>query len=176
MSEKSVRSILSQILRVNQAGEYGAKRIYQGQLDFTKDLRQKEILNHMAAQEEEHLDYFNKRMIEEGVSPTLLHPLWHVGSYAMGAITAKLDPKLAHACTIAVEEVIDEHYAEQIEQLEFFPEYKDVKEAIIKFKDDEKEHCDTAKNEGGYDHPASFLVHKIVRGVTKTAIALSKKI
>ncbi|MBP9752526.1 MAG: demethoxyubiquinone hydroxylase family protein, partial [Proteobacteria bacterium] len=107
MPTKSLQTIISQMIRVNQAGEYGAKRIYKGQLDFTKDKDQKEIIHHMAIQEEEHLDYFNKLMVEHNVRPTLLHPFWHVGGYLMGAICAKIDPKLAHACTIAVEDIID---------------------------------------------------------------------
>jgi ubiquinone biosynthesis monooxygenase Coq7 len=164
------------MIRVNQAGEYGAKRIYQGQLDCTNDKDQREIISHMKDQEEEHLAYFNKLMVEHNVRPTLLHPFWHVGGYLMGAITAKIDPKLAHACTIAVEDVIDEHYQEQLNELEFFPEHEELKKAIEKFKADEQDHCETAKTEGGNDHPASYLVNKIVKNITKGAIYLSKKI
>ncbi|MBP9753112.1 MAG: demethoxyubiquinone hydroxylase family protein, partial [Proteobacteria bacterium] len=114
--------------------------------------------------------------VEHNVRPTLLHPFWHVGGYLMGAICAKIDPKLAHACTIAVEDVIDEHYQTQLNELEFFPELKPLKDAISKFKEDEKEHCMTAKTEGGNDHPASFVVNTLVRNITKGAIFLSKKI
>ncbi|CAO5679736.1 MAG: 3-demethoxyubiquinol 3-hydroxylase [Holosporales bacterium] len=164
------------MIRVNQAGEYGAKRIYKGQLDVIKDPTQRLHISHMANQEEEHLAYFNTLMIEHNVRPTVLHPLWHVGGYLMGAICAKIDPKLAHACTIAVEDVIDEHYQDQLNELEFFPEHKNLQDAISKFKEDEKEHCNTAKKEGGEDHPASMVVNKVVRAITRGAIFLSKKI
>lgn len=176
MSTKSIQSLISQIIRVNQAGEYGAKRIYQGQLSQTKDEKQRALLEHMASQEEEHLQFFNEQMVIHGVRPTCLHPFWHVGGYLMGAITAKIDPRLAHACTIAVENVIDEHYDEQLKKLDFFPEYKNLKSAIEKFKQDEQEHHDVAIDAGGNDHPASFLVKKIVSTITKTAIHLSKTI
>lgn len=176
MSKKSVQALISEIIRVNQAGEYGAKRIYQGQLDYTVDEKQASILKHMAEQEEKHLSFFNHYMVQNGIRPTALHPLWHVGGYMMGALTAKIHPQLAHACTMAVEDVIDQHYQEQIEKLSFFPEYKDLKETIEQFKIEEQEHHHTAAVEGGDDHPASPFVKKIVGGITKAAIFLSKKV
>jgi ubiquinone biosynthesis monooxygenase Coq7 len=176
MSKKSIQLLISQIIRVNQAGEYGAKRIYQGQLSQTTDKKQRAVLEHMAQQEEEHLKFFNEQMVMHGIRPTCLHPLWHIGGYLMGAVTAKIDPKLAHACTIAVEEVIDDHYNEQLKKLEFFPEHQALKTAIEKFKQEEQDHQNIAIDEGGNDHLASFLVKKIVGAITKTAIHLSKTI
>ena len=176
MSKKSLQSVISEMIRVNQAGEYGAKRIYEGQISQTKDERQRKILEHMAEQEQKHLSYFNHVMVEQGVRPTLLQPFWHVGGYLIGAITAKIDPKLAHACTMAVEEVIDEHYQQQLDELEFFPEHEDLKSTIEVFRKEEQEHHDIAEDEGGSDHPASEAVKKTVSFITKTAIALSKKI
>lgn len=176
MSKKSVQSLISQIIRVNQAGEYGAKRIYQGQLDQTKDKDQRVLLEHIAYQEDQHLKFFNEQMIMYGIRPTCLHPFWHIGAYLMGAITARIDPKLAHACTIAVEEVIDSHYSEQLKKLEFFPEHQILKNAIEKFRQEEQNHHDISADAGGNDHPASFLVKKIVGTITKTAIHLSKTI
>lgn len=168
--------LIAEMIRVNQAGEYGAKRIYQGQIDFNKDPDVTQTLQHMANQEDVHLKYFNRLMVEEGVRPTLLTPFWHVGGYLMGAITSALDPKLAHACTIAVEEVIEQHYQEQLETLDFIEEYAPLKEQIKIFQKEEVEHANIAANQGGNDHPLSGFVKSAVQFVTKTAIQISKKI
>lgn len=176
MSQKLTPKIIEQMIRVNQAGEYGAKRIYQGQIDFNSDPKLAPTLNHMAEQEDVHLKYFNHVMIEENITPTLLTPFWHIGGYAMGAITAALSPKLAHACTIAVEDVIEEHYQEQLQTLDFYEGYTPLQEKIKLFQKEEVEHANLAAQQGGNDHPLSPFVKSIVRAITKTAIHLSKKI
>lgn len=164
------------MIRVNQAGEFGAKRIYQGMIDFTSDPSEKELLIHMRDQEQKHLEAFNHMMVKNQVRPTFLQPLWHVGGYLMGAITAKMGSKAAHACTIAVEEIINDHYQSQVDQLDFFPEHQDLKTKIQEFQQEECDHKALAEDRGGNEHNASTTIQSIVRRITKTAIALSKKI
>ena len=111
------REQLARMIRVDHAGEYGAKRIYEGQLAVLKRTPAAKIIRHMKDQEQEHLDAFERLIVERRVRPTVLHPIWHVAGFALGAATALLGQRAAMACTVAVEEVIDEHYAEQAEQL-----------------------------------------------------------
>lgn len=175
MSQKKLPNFLQEMIRVNQAGEFGAKRIYEGMLDYSKP-EEKVLLKEMLAQELEHLSTFNNIMIKKKVRPTFLQPLWHLGGYAMGAVTAKIHPKIAHACTIAVEDVIEKHYQEQLNELEFYPEHDAFKKTIQQFRDEELEHRDTAMEQGGDNHPLSQPVKSLVTGITKAAIFLSKKI
>lgn len=106
-------NIFAKIIRVNQAGEYGAKRIYEGQLSVLKN-SDKELVQHMYEQELLHLQYFNTQIIKQKIRPSLLQPLWHVAGWTLGAVSAKISKKMAMACTVAVEEVIDKHYQKQI--------------------------------------------------------------
>ncbi|MEQ1540414.1 MAG: demethoxyubiquinone hydroxylase family protein, partial [Sphingorhabdus sp.] len=109
---------LKSMIRVNQAGEFGAKRIYAGQLAIMGDRHPAaRSISHMAEQEQRHLDAFDRIMAERGVRPTALHPFWNVAGYALGAATAVLGPEAAMACTVAVETEIDLHYSEQLEEL-----------------------------------------------------------
>src|ERR1700722_3820126 len=109
---------IDSMIRVDHAGEYGAKRIYEGQLAVLgKNPKLKKLIEHMAAQEQVHLDFFEKEIAARQVRPTALHPLWHVTGYALGALTARMGAEAAMACTVAVEEVISAHYADQLETL-----------------------------------------------------------
>ncbi|TDI60301.1 MAG: demethoxyubiquinone hydroxylase family protein, partial [Alphaproteobacteria bacterium] len=105
------------MIRVDHAGEYGALRIYEGQLAVLGRRRVGEVIQKMADGERRHLAVFEKMIVERRVRPTLLSPLWHVAGFALGAGTALMGEKAAMACTVAVEEVIDEHYARQAEAL-----------------------------------------------------------
>ena len=105
--------LISRIIRVDQAGEYGAKRIYEGQLSVLGGSEDGPLLREMADKENSHLETFNKLMVERRVRPTLLSPLWHFAGFALGAGTALMGREAAMACTVAVEEVIEEHYANQ---------------------------------------------------------------
>ena len=108
------KSILDQIIRVDHAGEYGATRIYDGQIAvFGKDSKIGKTIQHMADQEQEHIDKFNELLVEKRVRPTALLPLWNIAGFALGAGTALMGEKSAMACTEAVEKVIGEHYREQ---------------------------------------------------------------
>ena len=165
---------LAQIIRVNHAGEYGARRIYQGQLAVLGKSSIGDTLRHMAEQEEEHLAEFSRLAVEKRVRPTLLMPLWHVGAFAMGAATALMGKEAAMACTVAVESVIDEHYAKQ--EAELAENEPELKETISKFRADEREHHDTALDHGAKHSPFYTAVTEIVKAQTKLAIWFSTRI
>src|SRR5262249_13433399 len=111
--EPGVGALIDRIIRVDQAGEYGAVRIYQGQLAVLPDGPAKQAVREMAEKEALHLAAFDKLVVERRVRPTALQPLWHVAGFALGAATALLGPRAAMACTVAIEETIDEHYKAQ---------------------------------------------------------------
>jgi len=166
---------IDRMIRVNQAGEFGAKRIYAGQLavmgDRTPAARS---IAHMAEQEERHLNAFDKMMAERGVRPTALHPIWNAAGFALGAVSAAISPEAAMACTVAVETEIDRHYSEQLEEIgDSDPELSAM---IADFQADELEHKATALAEGAERAPAYPLMSAIVRFGCRTAIAVSKHI
>ena len=116
---------ISEIIRVNHAGEMGAKVIYDGQilaLKLKKDFETLKIVEEMKAQEVEHFNFFDEKIKQKKVRPTLMQPIWGVGGFALGFITAMIDKKSTMVCTTAVEEVIDEHYQEQIHELDYIIE------------------------------------------------------
>lgn len=164
---------IADILRVNHAGELGAIQIYKAQRRFLGD--EPELVE-MSIQEAEHLKTFTKLMIENKVRPSLFQPLWHVFSYGMGACTALMGKKAAHACTIAVEEVIVEHYQEQIDFLKELPEHSDLQKTIEKFQAEEEQHKEIACENGGREARGYNNIEKIIKILTKTAIKISKKI
>lgn len=165
--------LVKRILRVNHAGEFGAKQIYQGQLDFIKDDSARAKIKEMQEQELEHLNYFSAELDKRNLKPTILQPLWQVAGYGLGAVSALLGEKVAMATTIAVEEVIVEHYQKQIDQLD--ESEAELKEKIIKFQADEEEH----KNTGVENHGMSALCYdqgsKIIKCGSKIAIWLSER-
>ncbi|WP_174718504.1 demethoxyubiquinone hydroxylase family protein [Azospirillum humicireducens] len=134
------RDRLARIVRVDHAGEYGAKRIYEGQIAVIGKGRHGKTLRHMAEQELVHLQYFEKQLNRRRVRPTLLQPLWHVTGFLLGAGTAILGERAAMACTVAVEEVIEEHYEAQLKQLG--PDEQELADSIRKFQAEEVEHRD----------------------------------
>lgn len=134
------RDRLARIVRVDHAGEYGAKRIYEGQIAVMGKGRHGKTLRHMAEQELVHLEYFEKQLNRRRVRPTLLQPLWHVTGFLLGAGTAILGERAAMACTVAVEEVIEEHYESQLKHLG--PEEQELSDSIRKFQAEEVEHRD----------------------------------
>ncbi len=168
------RALLERILRVDHAGEYGARRIYEGQLAVLKRAPSTPTIRHMLEQEQVHLDTFDRLLPQRRVRPTLLSPLWHVGGFALGAATALLGEKAAMACTEAVEEVIDAHYAKQIETLgESEPE---LRATIEQFRADEIDHRDTARAEGAAEAPAYPLLSRGIKAITRAAIWLSERV
>jgi ubiquinone biosynthesis monooxygenase Coq7 len=164
---------IERMIRVNHAGEYGAKRIYAGQLAVLGKSKSAPLLKEMAEQEQHHLDVFSKMMVKRRVRPTVLMPLWHVAGYALGAATALLGEKAAMACTVAVESVIDEHYARQEEELGGDAE---LKSTVTQFRADEKEHHDMALANGAESSPFYHILTHMVVYQTKLAIWLSTRI
>lgn len=163
-------SRIKEIIRVNQAGEFGAKRIYEGQL---KALKKSDKIRHMLDQELEHLNKFNEIMVERRVRPTILNPIWSIGGFALGFLTAKMGEKAAMACTVAVEDVIDEHYKNQIDELG--DNETELKNTISKFRDEEIEHKNTAINEGAEEAPLYPILSTGIKCVTRAAIWLSTR-
>jgi 3-demethoxyubiquinol 3-hydroxylase len=164
---------VARMIRVDHAGEYGAKRIYDGQLAVlgARSAAAKKI-RQMAEQEQHHLDAFEKLVIERRVRPTVLSPLWHAAGFALGAATALMGERAAMACTVAVEEVIDEHYQRQIDALG--DDEPALKKSLEEFRAHEIEHRDVAKDAGGDDAPA--LLSAAIKAGSRLAIWLSTRI
>lgn len=179
---------LQEIIRVDHAGEMGAKVIYDGQIAALKlkgDLETAELVTHMKKQEDVHFDYFDVEIKRQKIRPTFMQPVWKIGGFALGFFTALIDKKAAMTCTTAVEETIDEHYQSQLAALEKEENFLDenqkkevrvLKEKIQKFRDEELEHRDI-----GYENKASELSYfaplsAFIKFTTKSAIAISKKI
>jgi len=173
-NNKTDRRILEEIIRVDHAGEYGATRIYEGQIAiFGKNTKIGKTIQHMADQEQEHIDKFKELIIKERVRPTALLPLWNIAGYALGAGTAIMGEKAAMACTVAVEKVIGEHYEEQTKLLK--NDQKKLKTTIKKFAADELEHHDIGIAHDAESTPGYKFLTKIIEVGCKTAIAVSKK-
>ena len=162
------------MIRVDHAGEYGAVRIYEGQLAVLSKRGSAETIRHMAAQEQRHLKTFDRLVNERKVRPTALEPLWRVAGYALGVGTALMGEKAAMACTAAVEEAIDAHYAEQIAQLgDRDPE---LKSTVEDFRAEEAQHRQLALDHGAEQAPGYKLLSEAIKTGCRIAIKLSEKI
>jgi ubiquinone biosynthesis monooxygenase Coq7 len=163
------------MIRVDQAGEYGATRIYAGQLAILGDRHPAaRAISHMAHQEERHRAFFDRLIAERGVRPTLLQPFWNVAGFALGAATAAIGPAAAMACTAAVETEIDKHYQEQLDQLgDSDPE---LSAAIADFQAEELEHKEHAIAAGAESAVGYPVLSAFIRLGCKVAIAASKRI
>ncbi len=165
------------MIRVDHAGEYGAKRIYQGQLAVMRrrgDGATVPLVEHMQDQEQHHLDTFARMIGERRVRPTALLPLWHVAGWVLGAATAAMGTRAAMACTVAVEEAIDEHYAGQAAAL---PESEaPLRETIEKFRAEELQHRDTGLEHGAEQAVGYPLLRTAIGAGCRVAIALSEVI
>jgi ubiquinone biosynthesis monooxygenase Coq7 len=163
------------MLRVDQAGEYGATRIYAGQLEVLGGRgRCSRLIARMAVQEERHLKHFDELLPARGVRPTLLQPVWNHAGRALGAVTALISPQAAMACTAAVETEIDRHYSEQLATLGAAD--PDLADTIRAFQADEIEHRDAAIEAGAEDAFGYPILSALIRGGCRAAIALSKRI
>lgn len=166
---------IDRILRVDHAGEYGAVRIYQGQLAvFGNHHPLSATIQHMKEQEDVHLERFNVLIRERGARPSFLTPLWHVAGFALGAGTALLGEKAAMACTEAVEEVIDQHYAEQITSLD--TEEKELADELEKFRLEEVEHRETAVEHGAKETPGYDVLSSMIRLGCRVAVKVAERI
>lgn len=172
--QSSSKSQLASLLRVNLAGEYGAKRIYEGQLAILKESPSAPLIEHMKEQELTHLKAFETWVVENQVRPTLLHPLWHVAGYALGVGTALLGEKAAMACTAAVEDVIDQHYEKQLKLLG--DENLELSHLIQTCQAEEREHRELAFKEGAKDAPAYPILSCAIKTASRLAIWLSERV
>ena len=169
------RPDIASMVRVDQAGEYGATRIYRGQLAVLGDRHPaSRAIAGMQLQEQRHLKHFEEMMVERGIRPTLLQPLWQVAGYGLGAATALMGPSAAMACTAAVETEIDRHYSDQIRSLG--PEDPDLAGTLAEFRREELEHRDTAIAAGAEDTFGYPILSSFIRAGCRLAIALSKRI
>jgi len=166
--------LIDNIIRVDQAGEYGAVRIYEGQLAVLGKGPKGDMIRHMKEQEDVHLETFSKMVSERRVRPTVLTPLWHIAGFALGAGTALLGEKAAMACTVAVEETIDEHYQDQIAKLG--DDEAELRDTCIKFREEELEHRDLGLEHGAESAPGYPILSRMVKFSTSMAIRLSEKI
>jgi len=172
--DPSREEMIARILRVDHAGEHGAVRIYEGQLAVLGDKPAGAVIRRMAEQEQKHLQAFNRLLPEHHVRPTALSPLWHVAGFALGAATALLGEKAAMACTVAVEEVIDEHYAAQSAQLG--AEAPALKAVIDEFRQDEIAHRDEGLAHGAEETPGYEVLRAAIKAGSRLAIWLSTRV
>lgn len=163
---------LHRMIRVDHAGEYGAARIYAGQLAVLRRSDKAALLRHMRDQEQVHLDTFNDSIATHRVRPTVLLPLWHLAGFALGAVTAALGEKAAMACTVAVEETIDAHYTAQIDGLPDTP----LRQTLEKFRTEEREHRAIGLANGAEQAPGYWLLSGAIKAGCRIAISLSERI
>ena len=163
------------MVRVDHAGEFGATRIYAGQLAILGDRGPgARAITYMADQEQRHLDWFNVALAQRSVRPTILQPVWNVAGFALGAVTAAISPEAAMACTVAVETEIDRHYAHQLDALgDSDPA---LSAAIRDFQAEELEHKQHALDAGAERAPAYPVMSAVIRAGCRLAIGLSQRI
>ena len=165
---------IARMLRVDHAGEFGATRIYEGQLDVLGRGPAAGVIREMAETEKRHLARFEELLHDRRVRPTLLHPLWSVAGYALGVATALLGERAALACTVAIEDVIDEHYQKQAEYLAAAD--PELQRAVLSFRDDELAHRDVALAHGAEDALGYDLISAAVKAGSRIAIWLSTRL
>jgi len=175
---KTDKNKVEEFIRVDHAGERGAIKIYEGQLlalnTFVKDEELKKLIEEMKEQEKEHCNYFDNEIKKRKIKPTRLLPFWDLVGVGLGFGTTILGKKAAMLCTASVEEVIDEHYAKQIEQLS--ADEKELKEKIIKFRNDELHHKNIAYDRGATKKGIYSILDRMIKTGSKVAINLSEKI
>ena len=176
--KKTNKTKVEEFIRVDHAGERGAIKIYEGQLlaleTLVKDDNLKKTIQEMKTHEKEHCDYFENEIKKRNIKPTKLMPLWDLLGVGLGFSSTLLGKKAAMLCTASVEEVIDEHYKKQINQLE--PDENILKEKIKKFREDEIHHKNKAYEEGATKKGIYFLLDKAIKTGSKIAISISEKI
>ena len=176
--KKTNQKTLEEIIRVDHAGERGAIKIYEGQLLALKTIKQdnnlKDKIEEMKEQEKEHLEYFEKEIQKRKIKPTYLLPLWDVMGVALGFGTALLGKKAAMLCTASVEEVIEDHYQNQLKKLG--DDEMDLKTKIEKFKEEEVDHKNIAYEAGATKKGLYSVMDKVIRTGSRIAITISEKI
>ena len=168
------RADLERYIRVDHAGERAAQQIYRGQLVVLGQHEMGDEIRHMMEQEVEHLETFDTLINERKVRPSFLDPVWGAAGFALGLVTAAMGPKAAMACTIAVEEVIGEHYQKQAENLG--SDEASLKKTIERFRDEELEHRDIAVDYKGREARHYKMLHDVIQKGCRTAIKIAEKI
>ena len=175
---KNSKNKIEEFIRVDHAGERGAVKIYEGQLlalnTIVKDDDLKKTIEEMKIHEKEHCEYFENEIKRRKIKPTKFLPLWDLLGVGLGFGSTILGKKAAMLCTASVEEVIDEHYQNQINQLG--PDEKNLKKKIIKFREDELHHKDIAYKEGATKRGFYSIIDKVIKTGSKIAISISEKI
>jgi 3-demethoxyubiquinol 3-hydroxylase len=172
--DPTARQYVERVIRVDHAGEYGAKRIYQGQLAVLRGTKWEGLIRHMQEQEQVHLDTFSRLIAERRVRPTALLPIWHVAGFALGAATALLGHRAAMACTVAVEEAIDEHYQDQERALG--EDEAPLRAHVEKFRAEELEHRAIGLENEAEQAPAYRLLSAAIEVGCKVAIKVSERV
>ena len=176
--KKTSKNKIEEFIRVDHAGERGAIKIYEGQLlalnTFVKDENLKKTIEKMKNHEKEHLDFFNKEIKKRKIKPTKLLPIWDLLGIGLGFSSAMMGKKAAMLCTASVEEVIDKHYQNQLDQLH--SDEKNLKKKIKKFRDDEIHHKNIAYDNGASKEGLYSILDKIIKTGSKVAISISEKI
>ena len=168
---------LKQFIRVNHAGEYGAQKIYKGQIKFCKNSKLKKKLLRISNEEKVHFDYFNEQILKHRVRPTLMSPFWSILGTTLGVLSSRLGEEYVNACTESVEEVIVEHYKKQINFLKSKKINNELKRKIEKFCKEENDHREDAVNSKLKDETFALKVFKSLTKLgTKTAIEISKRV
>jgi ubiquinone biosynthesis monooxygenase Coq7 len=162
------------MIRVDHAGEYGATRIYAGQLAVLGRGSKGDVIRHMQAQEQHHLRTFNGLIADRRVRPTAFLPFWHLAGFALGAVTAALGERAAMACTVAVEEVIDDHYAAQLETLGITE--PELRQTVEQFRAEELQHRDIGLENGAEQAPGYRLLSRVIKAGCRAAIAISERV
>ena len=169
---------IEEFIRVDHAGERGAVKIYEGQLlelnTLVKDEKLKKTIEEMKVHEKEHCEFFEKEIKKRNIKPTKLLPLWDLLGVTLGFGSTLLGKKAAMLCTASVEEVIDKHYQNQIDQLD--KSEKELKNKIIKFREDELHHKDIAYEKGATKKGCYSILDKVIKTGSKIAINISEKI
>lgn len=172
--DPSPAELIAGMIRVDHAGEYGAVRIYDGQLAVLGRARCAPAIREMAELEKKHLETFDRLIAERRVRPTLLSPVWHVAGFALGVGTALLGERAAMACTAAVESVIDEHYARQAKRLG--EDEAELRALVEAFREDEVAHRETALAHGAEAAPGYPLLNAAIQAGSRLAIWLSTRL
>ena len=172
--DPTAREAIERLVRVDHAGEYGAARIYEGQLLIMGRGPKGDLIRHMKAQEQHHLDTFTRLIRTRRVRPTALLPLWHLAGFALGAVTAAMGDRAAMACTVAVEEAIDEHYGKQAASLG--DDEAPLRATIEKFRAEEQEHRDIGLEHEAEQAPAYRLMSAVIKAGCKVALRVSERV
>lgn len=172
------KKVIDRMIRVDHAGEVGARQIYAGQLTVFEGTRVGSVIQRMAAQEQKHLDAFNHLITSRRVRPTVMMPIWNVAGYALGLSTALLGKEAAMACTVAVEEVIAEHYNDQVRTLlqEGWEDEEALRATFREFRDDELEHKDTGIEHDAERAPLYKALSAVIKAGCRGAIFITERV